>query len=243
MTSKMEGKATASKSGSAATKATKSATKTTGTATGAASKTLVKAEQAAIKAETKLGSRLARGAGRFGLGALLPGPQDAIMLMADFAGSYQEAWDIIEQSNTRRGIAMGISAGMIGLDWGWVQGNLWRRFATPDVATQVIAAVGKAERSYNDGLVRGHKYGAGHPRGMKNQILGEAFTILAQEGYMTDEEGLFTIDTVARVARVLMPLADDFLRQAAERKEAREKREAEQRLREAKAWGSVGFKS
>ena len=243
VTSKMEGKATASKSGSTATKATKSATKTTGTATGAASKTLVKAEQAAIKAETKLGSRLARWAGRFGLGALLPGPQDAIMLMADFAGSYQEAWDIIEQSNTRRGIAMGISAGMIGLDWGWVQGNLWRRFATPDVATQVIAAVGKAERSYNDGLVRGHKYGAGHPRGMKNQILGEAFTILAQEGYMTDEEGLFTIDTVARVARVLMPLADDFLRQAAERKEAREKREAEQRLREAKAWGSVGFKS
>jgi Domain of unknown function (DUF4157) len=243
VTSKIEGKATASKSGSATATATKSATKTTGTATGAASKTLVKAEQAAIKAEAKLGSRLARGAGRFGLGALLPGPQDAIMLMADFAGSYQEAWDIIEQSNTRRGIAMGISAGMIGLDWGWVQGNLWRRFATPDVATQVIAAVGKAERSYNDGLVRGHKYGAGHSRGLKNQILGEAFTILAQEGYTTDEEGLFTIDTVARVARVLMPLADDFLRQAAERKEAREKREAEQRLRETKAWGSVGFKS
>ena len=243
VTSKLEGKATAGKSGSVTATATKSATKTTGTATGAASKTLVKAEQAAIKAETKLGSRLARGAGRFGLGALLPGPQDAIMLMADFAGSYQEAWDIIEQSNTRRGIAMGLSAGMIGLDWGWVQGNLWRRFATPDVATQVIAAVGKAERSCDDGLVRGHKYGAGHSRGMKNQILGEAFTILAQEGYMTDEERLFTIDTVARVARVLMPLADDFLRQAAERKEAREKREAEQRLKETKAWGSVGFKN
>jgi hypothetical protein len=221
VTSKMEGKTTASKSGSATTKATKAATKTTGTATGAATKTLIKAEQTAIKAETKLASRLARGAGRFGLGALLPGPQDAIMLMADFAGSYQEAWDIIEQRNTHRGIAMGIAAGMMGLDWGWVQGNLWRRFATPDVATQVIAAVGKAERSYNDGLVRGHKYGAGHPRGMKNQILGEAFTILAQEGYTTDEERLFTIDTVARVARVLMPLADDFLRQAAERKEAR----------------------
>jgi hypothetical protein len=241
--SKLEGKATASKGGTATTQATKSVTKTTGTATGTATKTLVKVEQTALKAETKLGSRLARGAGRFGLGALLPGPQDAIMLMADFAGSYQEAWDIIEQRNTRNGIAMGIAAGMIGLDWGWVQENLWRRFATPDVATQVIAAVGKAERSYNDGLVRGHKYGAGHPRRMKNQILGEAFTILAQEGYQTDEEGLFTIDTVARVARVLMPLADDFLRQAAERREAREKRELEQRLKEAKAWGSVGFKS
>jgi hypothetical protein len=40
-----------------------------------------------------------------------------------------------------------------------------------------------------------------------------------------------------------MPLADDFLRQAAERKEVREKREAEQRLRDAKVWGSVGFKN
>jgi hypothetical protein len=232
------------KSGEAATTATKSAAKTTTTtAKGAATKALVKAEETAIKAETKLGSRVATGAGRLGLSMLLPGPEDAIMLMVDFAGSYQEAWDIIEQRNTRSGIAMGIASGMMGLDWGWVQENLWRRFATRSVEAEVIGAVGKAERSYNDGLVRGHKYGAGHPRGMKNRILAEAFGMLAQEGYQTSEAGLFTIDTVARVARVLMPLADDFLRQAAERKEAREKREMEQRLKEAKAWGSVGFKS
>ncbi|HEU4679116.1 MAG TPA: hypothetical protein VFS35_06320, partial [Terrimicrobiaceae bacterium] len=171
-----------------------------------------------------------------------PGPEDAIMLMADFAGSYQEAWAIIEERNTRAGIAMGIAAGMMGLDWGWVQQNVWRRFATRDVATQVIAAVGKAERSYNDGLVRGHKYGAGHPQRMKNRILGEVFTILAQRGYQTDEEGLFKIETVASVAALLMPLADDFLRQAAERKQAREQREAAQNRKEAKEWGCVGFK-
>ncbi len=68
------------------------------------------------------------------------------------------------------------------------------------MATQVIAAVGKAERSYDDSLACGHKSDAGHPRGRNYQILEEAFTIFAQEGYMTDEEGLFTIDTVARVA-------------------------------------------
>jgi hypothetical protein len=39
----------------------------------------------------------------------------------------------------------------------------------------------------------------------------------------------FTIDTVARVAGVLMPIADDFLRKAAARKEAHERREEEQR--------------
>ena len=44
------------------------------------------------------------------------------------------------------------------------------------------------------------KSDAGHPRGRNYQILEEAFTIFAQEGYMTDEEVLSTIDTVARVA-------------------------------------------
>jgi hypothetical protein len=200
---------------------------------------VVKAEEAVIKTEAKLGTRLLKGAGRF-LAELVPGPEDAIMLMYDFAGSYKEAWEIIEQRNTRRGIVMGIAAGMMGLDWGWVQQNLWRRFATPDVATQVIAAVGKAERSYNDGLVRGHKYGAGHGLRAKKRILGEAFSVLAEVGYTTDEAGLFSIDTVARVARVLMPLADDFLRQAAERKEAREQREDQQRR--AKEERFTGYK-
>jgi hypothetical protein len=161
------------------------------------------------------------------------------MLMVDFAGSYKEAWQMIEQRYTHSGIAMGIAAGMMGLDWEWVIQNLWRRFAVRSVETQILGAVGKGERAYNDGLVRGHKYGAGHAQGMKNRILGEALTILAEEGYQTDEEGLFSIDTVARVARVLTPIADDFLRQSAERKEARERREDRQR-REAR--GSVGNK-
>jgi hypothetical protein len=198
--------------------------------------------EAAAKAEGKLGSRLAKGAGRMGLSMLMPGPEDAIMLMVDFAGSYTEAHDTIRQNYTRQGVAMGIAAGMMGLDWAWVQENLWRRFATRDVATQVIAAVGLAERSYNDGLGRGHKYGAGHPQRMRSELLAEAFALLAQEGYATDEEGLFTLETVARVARVLMPIADDFLRQAAERREARQRREAEEARKEAKAWGAMGNK-
>jgi Domain of unknown function (DUF4157) len=226
----------AEKRAEAATKAETSAVKTSVRADGQAAKTLVKVEEkvgeTAIKAEAKLGPRFASGAGRLGLSMLLPGPEDAIMLMVQFAGSYEEAWDIIEQRNTRSGIAMGIAAGMMGLEWDWVKQNLWRRFATRDVATEVVAAVGKAELSYNDGLGRGHKYGAGFPRGTKNRILKEVFTILGQQDFKTDEAGLFTIETVARVAGVLMPIADGFLRQAAERKQAREKREEEQRRRE-----------
>jgi hypothetical protein len=230
---------TAKKTAGKVEEATAKATATTKTL---ATQGLVKAEEAAVKTEAKLGSRVLASAGRLGLSLLLPDPMDAIMLMVQFAGSYQEAWDIIEQRNTRRGIAFGIAAGMVGLDWEWVKQNLWRRFAEPDVATLVIEAVGLAERSFNDGLVRGHRYGAAYPLRMKNRILGETFTILAQEGYKTDEKGLFTIDTVGRVARVLMPIADDFLQQAAERKQAREKREEDRARKERKDSGCVGNK-
>jgi hypothetical protein len=223
-------------------KAEEKAAETVVKAEGKAAETVVKMEgkaaETVVKAEVKAGARLASRAGRLALSALLPGPEDAIMLMYEFAGSYKEAWEIIEERYTRRGIAMGIAAGMLGLDFKWVEANLWRRFVSADVATQVIGAVGKAERAYNDGLVRGHKYGAGHPRSLKNQLLGEAFAVLAAEGYQTDEEQLFSVDTVARVAHVLTPIADDFLRQAAERRAARERREA----KELKESGCVGFK-
>ena len=237
----------------AAAKAEEKAAETVGKAEKAA-ETVVKAEEKAgetivkmegkaaetvVKAEAKAGARLASRAGRLALSALLPGPEDAIMLMYEFAGSYKEAWEWFRTAlHAPQGITMGIAAGMLGLDFNWVKTNLWRRYVSADVATQVIGAVGKAERAYNDGLERGHRYGAGHPRSLKNRILGETFAVLAAEGYQTDEEQLFTLDTVARVAHVLTPIADDFLRQAAERKTARERREA----KELKESGCVGFK-
>lgn len=194
-----------------------------------------------VKGEGRTATRLTSHAGRLGVALLLPGPEDAVMLMVNFAGSYGEAWEIIEKRHTRSGIAFGIAAGLLGLDWTWVSQNLWRRFADRDVATQILAAVGKAERAFNDGLVRGHKYGTGHPQEMKNAILKEVFTAFAQEGYKTDEIGLFNVDTVARVARAVMPIADDFLRQAAKRRQAREQREEQRRRRELRESGCLGF--
>jgi hypothetical protein len=96
---------------------------------------LVKGKETAIMVGAK-GFASPSGASRLGLSMLLPGPEDAMMLMADFAGSYLEAWEIIEERNTRSGIAMGIAAGMMGLNWDWVQQNVCRRFVTRDVATR-----------------------------------------------------------------------------------------------------------
>jgi hypothetical protein len=228
--------------GSTASKATATADKPAAKAAAEAGMIPVRKEGAAatkaIEAEAKAGARGAR-LGRFGLALLLPGPEDAILLMAQFAGSYEEAWEAIEQRNARDGIAFGIAAGMLGLDWPWVTENLWRRFAMAGLEEQILGAVGKAEAAFNDGLRRGHRYGAGHPQRMKSEYLREAFALLADKGYETTEQGLFTIDTVARVAAVFMPLADDFLRQAAERKEAREQKVVKEAAKEARAGNRV----
>jgi hypothetical protein len=192
-----------------------------------------------IKAGARTGARLAVGLGRLAMALLLPGPDTAIIMMKDFAGSYKEAWEAIEQRYARDGIAFGIAAGMMGLEWSWVTANLVRRFPAAGLEERILGAVGKAEKSFNEGLRRGHTYGAGHPQRMKNEYLGQAFAILADAGYNTDEEGLFNLDTVSRVAGLLMPVADDFLRQAAERKEAREQKAAAENAREARAGNRV----
>jgi hypothetical protein len=229
--------------GSAAPKAMAKAEEPAAKAAAEAGVTAAKKEgavtKAILKAGAKTGARIAVGLGRVALALLMPGPEDAIVMMGQFAGSYQEAWEAIEQRYARDGIAFGIATGMMGLEWPWVTANLWRRFPTAGLEEQILGAVGKAEKSFNDGLRRGHSYGAGHPRQMKSEYLGQAFAILADAGYNTDEEGLFTIETVSRMAGVLMPVADDFLRQAAERKAAREQKAAKENAREARAGNRV----
>ncbi|MDZ4829620.1 MAG: DUF4157 domain-containing protein [Phycisphaerae bacterium] len=69
-----------------------------------------------IKAATRL-ARVGSGVAKFGSMAfhvLLPGPLDALALMAQFAGSYAEAHDAIRDRNTRTGFAIGLSASLLG---------------------------------------------------------------------------------------------------------------------------------
>lgn len=141
---------------------------------------------------------------------------------AQFAGSYTDAWAAIEERNTRDGIILGITAGIMDLDWAWVTDTIWRRIADRNVETEILDAVGKAERAFNDGLARGHHYGFGHPTGLKKKILAQAFRALAQRGIQVREEERRSFDTLTLLARVLTPLADDFLAKVATRREARE---------------------
>jgi hypothetical protein len=191
------------------------------TAEKAGAGTAKRVEGAAVGAEEALIDRIGAKVGSIVEG-LLPTPLDALMLEAQFAGSYEDAWEAIETRNTRNGITVGITAGIMGLDSGWVTANVWRRIAARDVETEILGAVGKAERAFNDGLVRGHRYGFGHPPRLKKKILARAYWALAQRGIEVREEDRNTFDTLTLLAGVLTPIVDDFLARVASRRKARE---------------------
>ncbi|MEO8689601.1 MAG: hypothetical protein ABI611_15485, partial [Solirubrobacteraceae bacterium] len=108
--------------------------------------------KACVRAGEKLGVRALNGIGRFLLEVGIPGPEDAIMMMVDFAGSYSEAWKAMEQRGLQRGFAGGFAAQLLGLGPDWVRETLAYRYASPSMATNIVGGRGKEERTSNEGL-------------------------------------------------------------------------------------------
>jgi hypothetical protein len=186
------------------------------------------AVEAAAEAEEALIDRIGSRVGSVAEG-LLPTPLDALIMEGQYAGAYEDAWEAIEERNTRGGITFGITAGIMDLDWAWVRDNLARRRADRDFNTEMAGAVGKAESAFNDGLRRGHAYGFGHPPSLKRKILARAFQALAQRGIQVPEGERRSFDTLTRVAGVLTPVVDDFYAKVAERRKAREEADRQRR--------------
>jgi hypothetical protein len=180
-----------------------------GTSAEEASAAASRVEGAAAEAEEALIDRIGSGVGSVAEG-LLPTPLDALIMEGQYAGAYEDAWEAIEERNTRGGITFGITAGIMDFDWAWVRENLARRTADRDFNTEFAGAAGKAESAFNDGLKRGHVYGFGHPPGLKKKILARAFGALAQRGTKVPENERRSFDTLTRLAGVLTPIVDDF---------------------------------
>ena len=232
----VEAEHAAGKSGTA----TKSAAKTTGTATGAGTKTFVKAEETAIKAEMKLGSRLATGAGRFGLSLLLPGPEDAILLMVQFAGSYAEALEAIRDRNTRTGFATGLSGLLLGRSQRALRGHFVRRSPARDLETRMLGAVGIAEKAHSTGLDAGFKYGELLSDDAKDALREIGFSALRVAGNLPERQQLFAEEGVRRLGVVLEPTVDQIFEAMRMRAEEQERAELKKMKRES---GTVGMKS
>lgn len=167
-----------------------------------AEEALVKTEGTLIKAEGKF----VRGAAKVGQLAdmLLPGPLDAIMLMADYAGAYEEARDAIRRRNFRGAFKLGLATALVGLERPWMRENFARKFVNKDVITQVLGAVGIAEKEFNKGLEAGLSIGETFPQAQKDVLVQAGFDALVAEGHrIASEAEIFTLETVARLARVL----------------------------------------
>jgi hypothetical protein len=131
---------------------------------------------------SKLGSGLAK-VGSVGFHLLLPGPLDGIMLLAQFAGSYAEAHEAIRSRNTRSWFSIGLSANLLNRSFGAMREHLSRKLMLDrDVHTQVLGAVGMAEKAHNTGLASGFAYGERLSADARDALREIGFSALAAQG-------------------------------------------------------------
>jgi hypothetical protein len=177
--------------------------------------------EAAAAAERAAGS-LAKAEGRmtrviYKIGAiaeaLLPGPLDALMLMVDYAGAWSGAKEEALRLSFHHGFELGLAAGLVGLEKPWVDGNLRRRFADKDVVSELVGVTGLRELETNKGRDLGLQVGAAFPAAERGDLLEAGFRELANEHVrIADKREIFTIETVARLSRVLRPWSDGVSR-------------------------------
>lgn len=197
-----------------------------------------------VKAATRA-SRVGSGVtklGTLGFNLLLPGPLDAIALMVQFAGSYAEAQEAIRNRNTRVGFSIGLSAALLNRSHRAVRQHLSRKFVLDrEVHTQVVGAVGIAEKSHNAGLDSGFRYGEILSDEAKDALREIGFSILLKQGRLpADRNELFAAEGVWRLAGALGPTVDQIFE--AMRKEAERQREEERRkARQESGWRGMKF--
>jgi hypothetical protein len=191
------------------------------------------------KSVPQVGSKLAK-VGSLGLNLLLPGPLDAIALMVQFAGSYAEAQEAIRNRNTRTGFALGLSGALMGRAHEAVRKRFWRNVVLDrEVHTQIVGAVGIAEKSHNAGLDSGFHYGEQLSDEAKDALLDIGLSILLKQGRLpATKDDLYTADGVARLAGALLPTVDQIfeaMRVQAE-KQREQEREEKWRKRRQESW-------
>ncbi len=222
--------------------ATAGVASTTTTTTAKVESTATRAVTTEAKIATSVprtGSVLAK-IGSAGLSILLPGPLDALGLMVQFAGAYAEAHDAIRNRETRVGFALGLAGSLLGRSERAIRTNFARRFVGKNVPTQVIGAVGVAEKAHNRGLNAGFAYGESLSDDARDGLREIGFTVMGIQRTLPGEyQQMLTADGVTRFGRALLPTVDTIFE--AMQREARRQEEGESRRAKADM-GCTGFK-
>ncbi len=161
---------------------------------------------------------------------LMPDPTDAIALLISFAESFNAAQEAVRKRNLENGFAVGWACYVLFPTWERAR-TFARTYVEKDVITQIIDAVGIAENAYNEGLVRGFRYGEKHSTAQLDRVRQSALDAVHRSGrtvngdYLGDGVYQFVRNDVFLFAGALLKATREVLAHSERRREAREERE------------------
>ncbi|KRC85933.1 hypothetical protein ASE30_02980 [Achromobacter sp. Root83] len=180
----------------------------------------------------KVQGRAASALGKIGSAAgwvadfLMPGPQDAIMLMVQFAMTYAEAQEAARADGMRSGFGQGLCAGLLRLSRGWIRDNLAPKVISRSVASQVAATTGYREKGFVQGLVAGISFAERLSADQRKALLKEATRAMRAKGDdMTLRERWergYTAYDIIDLSAALAPRITEILEEAQKNEELRQ---------------------
>lgn len=180
----------------------------------------------------KVQGRAASALGKIGSAAgwvadfLMPGPQDALMLMVQFAMTYAEAQEAARADGMRSGFGQGLCAGLLRLSRRWIRDNLAPKVISRSVASQVAATTGYREKGFVQGLVAGISFAERLSAEQRRALLNEAVRAMRAKG---DEAKLrerwergYTAYDIIDLSVALAPRVNEILEEARKSEELRQ---------------------
>jgi hypothetical protein len=203
----------------------------------AATTAVVEEETASV---LKVEGRAAAGLSKIGSAAgwvadfLMPGPQDALMLMVQFAMTYAEAQEAERAKGLRSGFGQGLCAGLLRLSRRWVRENLAPRVISRSVASEVAGTTGYREKGLVQGLAAGLSFAERLSADQRRALLHEAVRAMRAKGDYVRlhdwwERG-YTAFNIIDLSIALAPRVDEILEKARTDEELRQAAAAQERL-------------
>lgn len=189
----------------------------------------------------KVSGRTASALGKIGSAAgwvadfLMPGPQDAIMLMVQFAMTYAEAQEAARAEGMRTGFGHGLAAGLLRLSRSWIRENLAPKVISRSVASEVAATTGYREKGVVQGLVAGISFAERLNADQRKAMLKEGTRAMRAKGddvtLRARWERGYTAYDIIDLSVALAPRIDEILEEARKNEELRQAAENWEKLK------------
>jgi hypothetical protein len=187
--------------------------------------TVVKTEGTLVSGGGRVGVALGKVGSAAGWVAdfLMPGPQDAILLLIQFASAYAENRAEVRQRGWHAGFPDGFAAGLVfaGDARAFARNELAPRTVSMDVVTEVAGTTGSWEAGYVDGLVDGIKLREALSQEQRTALRHYAVPKLQAAGVHWNHETWYSKATVEALAEVIGPTLFQMVEEAEHARDVR----------------------